>query len=76
MTNVKAKIEQKIDRLLDDMDGAAPTERVQYARAIQALASALSEVSGGAGNQGLKSIIDRALNQTGSKEGQDNQDDD
>ncbi len=76
MDNTKTLIEQEIAALVKEMRGAAPTERVQYARAIQALASALSEVSGGAGNQGLKSIIDRALNQTGSKEGQDNQDDD
>lgn len=57
MDNIKALIEQKIVGLLNTMDGAAPSEQVQCAKAVAALASALSEVSGGGAHKGLAGII-------------------
>jgi hypothetical protein len=57
--SIKKKIEGKIEKILDEMDRAAPAELNSYARAIAALASALSEVSGGSA-QGLATLIEQA----------------
>lgn len=67
--SLKNTIEQKIAKLVARIGEGAPADDVQTARAVQALASALSEVSGGAANTSAMSLIEKALKL------QDNQDD-
>ena len=60
-TNVKLEIEKRIDRILTRMDDAPPAELKAYASAVAALASALSEVSGGAGNTSVLDLLEKHL---------------
>lgn len=62
LSNVKQQIEKRIDDILTRMDDATPSELKAYAGAVAALASALSEVSGGAGNTGLRGLLQKLQN--------------
>lgn len=67
--SLKNTIEQKIATLVNRIGAGSPADDVQTARAVQALASALSEVSGGTANTSAMSLLEKALKL------QDNQDD-